>query len=154
MMSSMCEGVDNAKNEEKPMKPELKFGRPVLAYHNRECDAVKAKYVCGCSDGHMILIRGAIAHRFHVKPDLDADPMNGDEVEFSDNDTLWCTGVYGHYNETNKKHYSMQGVPFDNVRFPQPSKRERVIEFLNSYYYPCNAEKIADQIDKIYTEES
>ena len=152
-------GVDNAK-EGKSMKPELKFGRPVLAWNNRECDAIKAKYVYGCKDGHIILIQGAIEHRFHVKPDLDAPPMNGDEVigEYIGS-TIGSpvTGQYvgldrnGQHVIDNRSHGLVRCV---SVRHPQPSKRERVEEFLNSYYYPCNAEKIADQIDKIYTEES
>ena len=137
------------------MKPELKLGRPVLAYNNRECDAVKAKYVCGCRDGHIILIRGAIEHRFHAKPDLDATPMNGDEVigEFGVED---ITGQYvgidrdGYHVIDNER---IGLMPCDHVRHAQPSKRERVEEFLNSYYYPCNAEKIANEIDKIYTED-
>ena len=140
------------------MKPELKLGRPVLAYNNRECDAVKAKYVCGCRDGHMILIKGAIEHRFHAKPDLSTPPMNGDEVigKYIGTTGSHVGGQYVGLDRDGRHVISNRNiglVPCISARHPQPSKRERVIEFLNSYYYPCNAEKITDQIDKIYTED-
>jgi len=91
----------------------------------------------------------------NVKPDPTATPMTGDEVEVSDDGNLWLSAVYGHYNVINKKHYTMQGVPFNHVRFPQ-SKRERVKEAIRSWQESSKVpmyDDLADQIDKIYTEE-
>ena len=155
MMSSMCEGIDNAKKE-KPMKPELKLGRPVLAYNTRECDAVKAKYVCGCSDGHMILIQGAIEHRFHAKPDLAAPPMNGDEVECSDDKINWDRVFF--IGKTKNQRYiteSFTGEPleFKYVRLPQPSKRDRVEDVLDAFRdSKLWKHEAFVEIDKIYRE--
>ena len=146
------------------MKPELKIGRKVVAWEDN-VDPVKGRYIKYGSheQEHWVLDdTGSIMPFRHVKPDLDADPMNGDEVEVSDNNKKWIRAQYFGYDVNSDTHIvglCQNGVisiagHWKYARHPQPSKRERVIEFLNSYYYPCNAEKIADQIDKIYTEGS
>ena len=158
MKSSMCEGIDNAK-EEKPMKLELKIGRRCIACNDGNPQKYRGIFISNDGEGNWVLLDCEnFAETFdNAKPDPNATPMNGDEVEFSDNDTLWCTGVYGHYNEANKKHYSMQGVPFDNVRFPQPSKREQLIDLINKKKKHSQDvvfdEEFADEILKITEDE-
>ena len=136
------------------MKPELKLGRPVLA-GDAEPLTTKGKYLRPAMNGHYILWDNSQAPYWyrHVKIDLTAEPMNGDEVEVSDDGNLWLSAVYGHYNVLSKKHYTMQGVPFNHVRFPQQSKRDRVRYFIEHESHGFSAEEIADQIDKIYTED-
>ena len=139
------------------MKPELKVGRKVIAWEDN-VDPVKGRYIKYGSheQEHWILDdTGSIMPFQHVKPDLDATPMNGDDVEGYTGE-IKRVGRYIGKRADGLDMIECGGmlIIVDYVRHPQPSKRERVIEFLNSYYYPCNAEKIADQIDKIYTEES
>ena len=163
MMSSMCEGIDNAKKE-KPMKPELKVGRKVIAWEDN-VDPVKGRYIKYGSQEHWILDdTGSIMPFQHVKPDLDATPMNGDEVEgYTDPDRKIGTGRYvgimadgRHLVET-----EMGAFLFcDSVRHPQPSKRERVIETLKTHEEIVTAivtrnrlERLADEILKITEDE-
>ena len=141
------------------MKPELKFGRKVIAWEDN-VDPVKGRYIKYGSheQEHWILDdTGSIMPFQHAKLDPEGEPINGDEVEGAPGD--WLSGAIfgtyvgvdknGHHVIDNRSHGLVRCV---SVRLPQPSKREMVIEFLNSYYYPCNAEKIADQIEQIYTE--
>ena len=147
---------------------ELKFGRKVVAWSwdgDKKDKGAYLAYDKTMYKPHLVLIWNkdmggeycpvAVFYK-HVKPDLSAEPMNGDEVECSDDKINWDRVFF--IGKTKNQRYiteSFAGEPleFKYVRHPQPSKREMVIEFLNSYYYPCNAEKIADQIDKIYTED-
>ena len=148
---------------------ELKFGRKVVAWSwdgDKKDKGTYLAYDKTMYKPHLVLIwnKGmggeycpvAVFYK-HVKPDLDATPMNGDDVEcrITGQSTFYCKGRY-----VEQRGDGLHGVEVDGdisywnqVRFPQPSKRERVEEFLNSYYYPCNAEKIANEIDKIYTED-
>ena len=141
------------------IQPELKFGRKVIAWNNN-FDPVKGRYIIYGSheQEHWILDdTGSIVSFLHVKPDLDATPMNGDEVEGYDGKSRKLGhGRYLGLLVDGRQLVQTEGSRFlfcDSVRFPQPSKRDRVEEFLNSYYYPCDAEKIANEIDKIYTED-
>ena len=168
MRSSMCEGIDSAINEEKSMKPELKLGRPCIVTHEvRELKGIYLDYNREDEYPHRVLVHKngiTIADCYkHVKPDLTAPPMNGDEVEYG------YEGLSFEYHGMGTlcgEYINPQGIKSfavvtekgelrlcKHVRHAQPSKRDRVEEFLNSYYYPCNAEKIANEIDKIYTED-
>ena len=142
-------------------QPELKLGRRVIAWSDEDPTEHKGVYIYddgGSELNYVVWLDGdaVISHFDHVKPDLTAEPMNGDEVEVSDDGNSWLSAVYGHYNVINKKHYTMQGVPFNHVRFPQ-SKRDRVKEAIRSWQESSKVpmyDDLADQIDKIYTEES
>ena len=144
---------------------DLRCGRPVIAWDDEdEEDKVKGTFVCtteypgGSYARHLIIEEGETeaTEWDNVELDPDGQPMNGDEVigEYSGE------RIPGQYVGVDRKGNQIIDneriglVPCISARHPQPSTRERVIEFLNSYYYPCNAEKIADQIDKIYTEGS
>ena len=138
---------------------ELKLGRPCIVWNKNQPERkgiyIKAHKLSG--EIYVLDEYDNLGWYEHVKPDLDATPMNGDEVEcrITGQSTFYCKGRY-----VEQRGDGLHGVEvdgdisyWDQVRFPQPSKRERVEEFLNSYYYPCNAEKIANEIDKIYTED-
>ena len=139
------------------MKPELKLGRRVIAWNSAPYE-YKGTFISNSSKGVWVLMAGTNTPRCfdNVKPDLTAEPMTGDEVEVSDDGNLWLSAVYGHYNVINKKHYTMQGVPFNHVRFPQ-SKRERVKEAIRRWQESSTVplyDDLANQILKITEEES
>ena len=141
------------------MKPELKLGRKVIAWNDGDSREYKGEFISQDIHGDSwVLEYGDDSPRCfdNVKPDLTAEPMNGDEVEVSDDGNSWLSAVYGHYNIINKKHYTMQGVPFNHVRFPQQSKWDRVKEAIRSWQESSKVpmyDDLADQILKI-TEES
>ena len=136
---------------------ELKFGRPVLAWNYKGIEK-SGIYLHKESGVHCVYVNDHSIYWFtNAKPDLTAEPMNGDGVEcLRHHDNRWVTARFVGLNSIKEPVVDIgDGVAVRalKVRHPQPSKRDRVREFLNSYYYPCNAEKIADQIDKIYTED-
>jgi len=107
-------------------KIELKFGRKVVAWKN------------------------------NVEPDLEAPPMNGDEVEVSKNRIDWHKRTY--IGKCLSGEYITDGEEglgrWTYARFPQQSKRERVEELLDSFRdQKLWKHETADQIEKIYTEE-
>ena len=136
---------------------ELKLGRPCIVWNKNQPERkgiyIKAHKLSG--ETYVLDEYANLGWYEHVKPDLNATPMNGDEVEVSYYGRWENATLIGWNSKGGPIVDDGDGVPFqaDHVRHPQPSKRERVEEFLNSYYYPCNAEKIANEIDKIYTED-
>ena len=146
------------------MKPELKFGRRCIAWNDEE-PTEQGVYIYDDGDSevnHVVLLDGGagIGHFDHVKPDLTAEPMTGDEVEVSDDGKIWDhrrfyvgQGKDGRHC-VNNKHENFELRKY--VRFPQ-SKRERVKEAIRSWQESSKVpmyDDLADQIDKIYTEES
>ena len=144
------------------MIPELKLGRKVVAWKNN-VDLVKGRYLIyqPYEQEHWILDdTGFIMPFQHVKPDLNAPPMNGDEVEGAPGD--WLSGAIfgtyvgvdknGHHVIDNRSHGLVRCV---SVRHPQPSKREELEKLLDRYscYKSFDSKCLADQIDKIYTED-
>ena len=144
---------------------DLRCGRPCVAWEDN-VDHVKGHYIKYGSheQEHWILDdTGSIMPFQHVKPDLDATPMNGDEVE-GYTDRKIGTGRYvgimadgRHLIET-----EMGSFLFcDSVHLPQPSKRDRVIETLKTHEEIVTAnivtrsslEKLADEILKITEDE-
>ena len=139
-------------------KPKLKLGRPVLA-GDTEPLIVKGKYLYPAMDGHYVLSdNNQTRYYYKVKPDLSAPPMNGDEVEVSNNGKIWIKreryiGIKDsgmHVSEGGDGHHTF----WKYVRFPQPSKREKVIDLIKNRTIALSAEEIADQIDQIYKEDS
>ena len=146
------------------MKPELKFGRRCIAWNDEE-PTEQGVYIYDDGDSevnHVVWLDGGagIGHFDHVKPDLTATPMNGDEVEVSDDGKIWIKyEKYIGIND-NGRHVSEGGEGFQvlwkYVRFPQQSKRERVKEAIRSWQESSKVpmyDDLADQIDKIYKED-
>ena len=112
---------------------ELKFGRPCIVDYG-SLVSTKAKYIQAYDDGHHVLIDSGIIFTHNVKPDLSAPPMNGDEVECSDDKINWDRVFF--IGKTKNQRYiteSFAGEPleFKYVRHPQPSKREQLIDLIN-----------------------
>ena len=141
-------------------KPKLKLGRPVLA-GDTEPLLDKGKYLYPGLNGHYILSDNnqKMCWYRHVKIDLTAEPMNGDEVEALLDDK-WSTGWRyigrNHENVAPRSHIvEQEGEGFieyvKEVRHPQQSKRERVRELIESNLF--SVDTMIDQIDYIYKEE-
>ena len=143
------------------MKPELKLGRPVLAGDTEPLIA-KGKYLYPRLNGHYILSdKTGEVYRFqHAKPDLTAPPMNGDEVEVSNDAVAYMPQYYRYIGQRDDGLHTVEKNDiesiFRHVRHPQPSKRERVEGYIRGMTERLNGlspKEIADQIDKIYTED-
>ena len=118
------------------MKPELKLGRKVLAWDNDK--PVKATYV-GAAEylkgiQYQVVDEGEteVSEYKHVKIDLTAAPMNGDEVigKYGGED------IPGRYVGLDRDGYHVIHnrrtglMACDKVRHPQPSKMERIEQVL------------------------
>jgi len=142
------------------MKPELKFGRKVIAWEDY-IDPVKGDYIKFQPDGgHWVLgDDGRIMPHQRVEIDLDADPMNGDDVEVSNNAVSYIPQHYRYIGQRNDGLHTVEqnGIEsiFRYVRFPQQSKRDRIKEAIRSWQESSTVpfDDLADQIEKIYTEE-
>ena len=142
------------------MKPELKLGRPVIAWNNSGPEEYKGEFISQDIHGDSwVLEYGDVSPRCfdNVKPDLTAEPINGDEVEVSDNKKHWHPPRLYVGKTKDGRHFTGGDFNCDvsswnHVRFPQQSKRERVVEVLKRHSL-ANFSAIADQIDKIYTED-
>ena len=145
-------------------KPDLKFGRKVIAWENN-VDPVKGRYLIYQSHGqaHWILCDdGTITPFKHAKPDPEGTPMNGDEVIGK----YGAEEITGRYVGLDRNGYHVidnervRLICCDAVRHPQSSKRERVVEMLMKHEEIVTAnivtrsslERLADEILKI-TEE-
>jgi len=142
------------------MKPELKLGRRCIAWEDN-VDPVKGNYIkFQPDDGHWVLgDDGSIMPYQRVEIDLDADPMNGDEVEVSDHNDDWSEytdyyigkALYGKHITLNIGSGAV--AVWNHVRFPQQSKRERLIEYLGKIPILARPEEFADKTLKITEEE-
>ena len=138
------------------MKPELKFGRWVITEKGEGAVYIQ-KHLGG---GHSVMIGDKYVHRDHVEPDLNAPPMNGDEVigECIGSTGSHASGQYVGLDSDGRHVISNRNiglVPCISVRHPQPSKREELEKLLDRYscYKSFDTKCLADQIDKIYTED-
>ena len=141
------------------MKPELEFGRKVIAWDK----GIKKTglYIAKDKPGHCILTeRGTIMTLPNAKPDLTAPPMNGDEVEcLRHHDNRWVTARFVGLNSIKEPVVDVgDGVPVRalKVRHPQQSKRERMkrVKDLLRNYPMTNYNELAEKIDQIYKKES
>ena len=145
------------------MKPELKLGRPVLA-GDTEPLIVKGKYLRPAMNGHYILWDNSQAPYWyrHVKIDLTAEPMNGDEVQWKHYNGKWAHSTAKYIGQKSDGIHVVEYqcgnvLTCTEVRFPKQSKRERVLELISSHITSrlgATPNSIADQIDYIYKEES
>ena len=141
------------------MKPELKLGRPVIAWNDSDPQEYAGTFISNSSKGNWVLLDGANtpASFDNVKPDLTAEPMNGDEVEVSDDKKHWHSPRLYVGKTKDGRHFTGGDFNCDvsswnHVRFSQQSKRDRVLKLLYKPTLYCMPE-LADQIDKIYTED-
>ena len=152
------------------MKPELKLGRRCIAWNDEDLTE-QGVYIYDDGDSevnHVVWLDGGagIGHFDHVKTDLTAEPMNGDEVEYGyegEHFEYHGTGILcGEYiDPQGTKSFAIVTGKGElrlckHVRFPQQSKRERVKEAIRSWQESSKVpmyDDLADQIDKIYTEE-
>ena len=145
------------------MKPELKLGRPCIGESGDS--VVKGAFVRKTAYGvYWLLTSNNKLHTCkHVKPDLSAPPMNGDEVEYGyegEHFEYHGTGILcGEYiDPQGTKSFAIVTEKGElrlckHVRFPQQSKRERVRYFIEHKSHRFNTEEIADKIDQIYMED-
>ena len=145
------------------MKPELKLGRQVIAWRDKDPTEHKGVYIYDDGDSEVnytvLLDDGTGIDYFdHVKPDLTAEPMTGDEVEGYSGPTI---GIGRYVGLMADGRHAVEVKPSmilycNAVRFPKQSKREQVWEILSEILCPdVNTPIIvADEIDKIYKEES
>ena len=149
-------------------KPELKLGRRVIAWNDNDPTLYRGVFISNDNSRYtpnwVLPDDGDDSPESfdNVKPDPNAPPMNGDMVEVSSTGKLWrenlrlyigkgaeglhVTEVFG--GRAIEKHR--------HVRFPQPSKREQVLELISPHVTSrlgATPNSIADQIDKIYTED-
>jgi len=121
------------------MKPELKFGRGVIAWNSIN-SIEKGMYIC--DDGershpHAVYIPEypMVSYFNHVEIDPDADPINGDEVEcrndscgeWSNDSVIYIGRVPTGYIVRTKTGTTIQ---VKHVRFPQQSKRECIEQII------------------------
>ena len=149
------------------MKPELKLGRRVIAWNDGDSREYKGEFISQDIHGDSwVLEYGDDSPRCfdNVKPDLTADPMNGDGVEgeyvHANVSAGYISGRYVGLDEKGNHiidNTSIGLVPCQHVRFPQQSKRERVKEAIRSWQESSKVpmyDELADQILKITVEES
>lgn len=139
-------------------QPELKFGRPVIAWDDD--DLKTGIYIC--HDGTDYSPHGVydpdirdVNYFNNAKPDLSAPPMNGDEVIGK----YGAEEITGRYIGLDRNGYHV----IDNervrliccgaVRHPQPSKRERVIDIITNIQIDSDPGDVADEILKITEDE-
>ena len=145
-------------------KPELKLGRPVIGSDDNNLDRVKGVYIHTNDMGvHCLLnAKNHLQYFPNVKPDLSAPPMNGDEVEVSDDGKRWHPPRLYVGKTKDGRHFTGGDFNYDvsswkYVRFPQQSKREMVLELISPHVTSrlgATPNSIADQIDYIYKEDS
>ena len=140
------------------MKPELKLGRRVLTGDNKPALYINKCYD-GYHDGHNVLMPKGIVFTRHVKIDPTSEPMNGDEVEVSDDGSRWYPPrlyigwVEDGWHFAGDNNYNLARWKY--VRLSQ-SKRDRIKEAIRSWQESSTVpmyDELADQIDKIYTED-
>ena len=137
---------------------ELKLGRKVIAWNNSPFE-YKGTFISQDIHGdNWVLENGDDTPRCfkHVKIDPTAEPMNGDDVEVSDNKKHWHPPRLYVGKTKDGRHFTGGDFNCDvsswnHVRFPQQSKRDRVRELLPGGVL-TNLDELADQIDKIYME--
>ena len=143
------------------MKPELKLGRRVIAWNSVPYE-YKGTFISNSSKGVWVLMAGTNTPRCfdNVKPDLTAEPMTGDEVEGS-NYKDRCFDRFRYIGQRSDGLHCVEAngiqVVREHVRFPQQSKRDRILELISPHVTSllgATPNSIADQIDKIYTDES
>ena len=147
------------------MKPELKLGRRVIAWDSID-NKTKGFFICNDGDDENPYAvynpeKKGIDWFNNVQIDPTYEPMNGDEVEVSDTGKHWYYKPFYVGQEKDGRHcVNDKNGDFDlwkYVRFPQQSKRDRIKEAIRSWQESSNVpmyDDLADQIDKIYTEES
>ena len=142
------------------MKPKLKLGRPVLAGDTHtEPLIVKGKYLYPGLNCHYILSDNNQKMYWyrHVKIDLSAPPMHGDEVEWKHYSGKWASGTAKYIGQKSDGIHVVEYqcgnvLNCTEVRFPKQSKWDRVRELIESDLFSVNT--IIDQIDYIYRDES
>ena len=141
------------------MKAEFKFGRPVLA-GDTEPLTTKGKYLYPGPNSHYILSDNnqTMCWYRHVKIDLTAEPINGDEVEVSDDGKRWHPPRLYIGKTKDGRHFTGGDFNYDvsswkYVRFPQSSKREQIHNVLKKRFSLIDADDLIDEILKI-TEKS
>jgi len=142
-------------------QPKLKIGRKVIAWNYGEPKEYKGKFISNDGKRSWVLLDGeSIPEIFnHAQLDPEGQPINGDEVEVSNNAVSYMPQHYRYIGQRNDGLHTVEqnGIEsiFRYVRHPQQSKRDKVIgvitDFMEDLLNP--AEYLADQIDKIYTEE-
>ena len=147
------------------MKPELKLGRRVIAWNDGDSIEYKGAFISQDAVGdNWVLVDGEnIPDTLdNVKPDLAAEPMNGDEVEVSDNKKRWLPPRLYVGKTKNGRHFTGGDFNYDvtswnAVRYPQKSKRDRIKEAIRSWQESSKVpmyDDLANQILKITEEES
>ena len=143
------------------MIPELKLGRKVVAW-GYNVDPVKGRYIKYGSheQEHWILDdTGSIMPFQHAKLDPEGEPINGDMVEVSNNAVSYMPQYYRYIGQRNDGLHTVEqnGIEsiFRHVRFPPPSKRDRVEDVLDAFRdSKLWKHEAFVEIDKIYKEES
>ena len=108
-------------------------------------------------DGHYVLSdNNQTRYYYKVKPDLSAPPMNGDEVEWKHYSGEWVNSTAKYIGQKSDGTHLIEEergnvIRCTEVRFPQPSKRDRVRELIESNLF--SVDTMIDQIDYIYKEE-
>ena len=144
------------------MKPELKFGRRVIAWNENDPTEHRGVFISNDNLGYMqnwvLPDSDDSPDAFdNAKIDLSADPMNGDEVQWKLYSGNWSSLTVKYIGQRSGGTHVIEdehGELFEcaYARFPQQSKRERVMELIRNYPM-ANYSELAAQIDKIYTED-
>ena len=145
------------------MKPELKLGRRVIAWNSAPYE-YKGTFISNSSKGVWVLMDGANtpASFDNVKPDLTAEPMTGDEVEWTHYNGKWAHSTAKYMGQKTNGTHVLENehgyiIRCAEVRFPQQSKRGRILEAIRSWQESSKVpmyDDLADQILKITEEES
>ena len=139
-------------------QPELKFGRVCIVWNKNQPERkgiyVKTNKLSG--EIYAIDEYANLGWYEHAKPDLNAPPMNGDEVigEYISTTGFHVSGEYVGRDRDGKHVISNRNiglVPCISVRFPHPSKRDKLREYLYEIGIKdfTDPEKIIDKILKI-----
>jgi len=129
-------------------KIELKLGRPVIVDSGRRGTYINPHSKIG---SHYVLIGGSVVMCHHVEPDLEAPPMNGDEVDgYADKSKKLGHGRYigfsvsgRHIIETERRGF----IYCEHVRHSQPTKREQLMSLVK--VYKGGEEILVDEIMQI-----
>ena len=148
------------------MKPELKLGRRCIAWSDEDPTEHKGVYIYddGGSEVNYAVLNddGTVINYFdHVKIDPTAEPMNGDEVEWKHYSGKWANGTAKYIGQKSDGTHLIEEecgnvLTCTEVRFPQQSKRDRILEAIRSWQESSKVpmyDDLADLILKIMEEE-
>ena len=137
----------------------LRFGHPVIAWYEGQTPH-RGKYISEHIHGYWVLLKGNndLSLFQHAKLDLEGEPINGDMVEVSNNAVSYMPQYYKYIGQRNDGLHTVEqnGIEsiFRHVRFPPPSKRDRVEDVLDAFRdSKLWKHEAFVEIDKIYRED-